>query len=188
MSYIVGGVAVAGLIYGVASSESAKSKQKKAIANAPKYSINDEAYQNQNIARANAFGRNRAIQKQQENIEQQATNDSAQARDYSSSTTDLLGTIAAINANKNTNLRGLSQDEAMLQNQSLTNLYNINNQLIDEKDKAWNYNHNMPYQSKIAMYRDQIQAGQQLAMKSADSLASVGSQYASSKSSNTGNI
>lgn len=181
MSYIVGGVAVAGLIYGVASSESAKAKQRKAISNAPKYSINDEAYQNQNLARSNAFGRNRAVQMQQQNISQQASNDEAQARDFSSSTSDLLSTVSAINANKNTNLRGLAQDEAMIQNQNLNTLYNVNNQMIDEKDKAWNYNHNMPYQSKIAMLRDQIQSGQQLAFKSADSLATVGSQYAASK-------
>lgn len=189
MSFVAVGVGVAGLAYGVYSSEHAKSQANKAqkaeqdaINNAPKYQVQDEAYQNKNIAEGQAFGRNRAIQMQQQNISQEAANAGATARDTATGTSDLLSTIAAINSNKNTNLRGLSQDEAQLQQQNVGALYGANNALIDEKDKAWNYNSNMPYQMKIAMLRDKIQFNQQVQQKSTDnafaSAASVAGAFA----------
>jgi len=170
--------------------EISKSKNNKkleeAIANAPKYNIQDEAYQNQDLARGQAFGRNRAIQTQQENISQEAGNANATARDVSSSTSDLLSTIAAINANKNTNLRGLSQDEASMRQQNMQTLYGVNNQMIDEKDKAWNYNTNMPYQMKIAALRDKIQYNSQMAQKGVDYEASTSSAFMGSMGSMMG--
>jgi len=189
MTWIAVGVGVAGLAYSVYSSEHAKSQANKAqkaeqdaINNGPKYQVQDEAYQNRNIAEGQAFGRNRAIQMQQQNIGQEASNAGAAARDVSSSTSDLLSTIAAINANKNTNLRGLAQDEAQVQQQNLGSLYNANNNLIDEKDKAWNYNSNMPYQMKIAMLRDKIQYNQNVQQKATDnafaSATSIAGAYA----------
>jgi hypothetical protein len=50
-------------------------------------------------------------------------------------------------------------------------LIGVNQQMIDEKDKAWNYNENMPYQMKVAALRDRIkfnqeQAAQQFAASS----------------------
>ncbi len=129
----------------------------KEIANAPRYKVQDEAYENQAIARSQAYGRDRSIQMQQENIGQEAANSAYNASRVTGSTSSLLSTIAAINANKNQNLRGLGQDEASLMNQKRQQLYGANNAMIDEKDKSWNYNVNMPYQMKIAALRDKIQ-------------------------------
>ena len=156
-----------GSLVGIMGAIGAKKNQKKLdklLANAPKYDINDEAYQNQDLARSQAFGRNRAIQMQEQNINQQAANAASQARQTTSSTSGLLQAIAAINASSNNSRRGLAQDEAAMQQQNMQNLYGANNAMIDEKDKAWNYNTNMPFQMKVASYRDRIKANQELQM------------------------
>src|SRR6478672_11184482 len=92
------------------------------IENMPKYQITDEAFENQNIARSQAFGRNRAFQMQEQNIDQQAANAGSQARAVTGSTSGLLSTIAAINANSNSARRGLAQDEALNQQQNTSQL------------------------------------------------------------------
>lgn len=149
----------------------------KQIDNRPKYTIQDEAYENQNMARSQAYGRDRAIAGQQKAIEQDASNAMGQAQQVSSSTSDLLSTIAAINSNKNTAIRGLANDEAQIQNQKVGQLYNVNNQMIDEKDKAWNYNTNMPYQMKIAALREKIKYNSEMAMKGVDYETSTSSSF-----------
>lgn len=162
-------------------SEISKNKNTKAlnreIARAPKYKINEEAYQNQAVAESQAYGKDRSITMQQQNLEQGAANAANQAKAVTNSTSGLLSTIAAINANKNTNIRGLAQDEAALQNQKIQQLYNVNNQMIDEKDKAWNYNTNMPYQMKIAALRDKIQYNTEMSMKGVDYETSTSSAF-----------
>lgn len=187
MSFIAAGVAVVGVGYSIYSSvhqsnlaKKAQKAQTDAINNAPKYQVQDEVYQNKNLAEGQAFGQNRALQMQQQNVSQEASNAGAQARDVSSSTSDLLSTVAAINANKNTTLRGLGQDQAAVQQQNMQTLYGVNNQVIDEQDKAWNYNQNMPYQMKIAALRDQIQTSRELSAKSADNAGSIATSYAGS--------
>jgi hypothetical protein len=144
----------------------AKKKQKKLnkmIENRPKYKIADEAYDNQAIAKAEAYGRDRAIQGQEQELEQGAANAVAAAKDVTAGTSGLLSTIAAINANKDAATRGLAQQEAQLQMQKKGQLLDVNNQMIDEKDKAWNYNENMPYQMKVAALRDRIKFNQEQA-------------------------
>jgi hypothetical protein len=158
----------------IEKSENEKKLQKE-IKNAPKYKIQGEAFENQAIAKSQAFGRDRDIQMQQENISQEASNAASEASKVSNSTTSLLSTIAAINANKNQNLRGLSQDEAGMRKGKMQDLYGANNAMIDEKDKAWNYNINMPYQMKIAALRDRIQANAEMSMAGVNYEASTSS-------------
>jgi hypothetical protein len=171
-------------------SEISKDKNNKAlkreIRRAPKYKIQDEALENQAIARTQAYGRDRSIMAQQENIEQEAANTAGQAKNISASTSDLLSTIAAINANKNTTLRGLAQDEASLQSSKMQDLYGMNNAMIDEKDKAWNYNINMPYQMKIAALRDKIKSNSEMSAKGIDYEASTSSAFAGAAGSMMG--
>lgn len=159
---VIGGVA--GAVGGFLKGNKRRRDQKnlnKLINNAPKYKINDEAYQNQAIARSQAFGRDRSIMGQEQALDQDASNSIAAAKDVTSSSSALLSTIAAINANKDEARRGLATTEAGLQNQKINNLYNVNNQLIDEKDKEWNYNNNMPYQMKVGALRDRIKFGEE---------------------------
>ncbi len=162
-------------------SEISKDKNNKKLArelkNAPKYKIQDEAFENQSLARSQAYGRDRAIQTQEENITQEAENSANNAAKVTGSTSSLLSTIAAINANKNQNLRGLGQDEAAMKNAKMQQLYGANNAMIDEKDKAWNYNTNMPYQMKIAALRDKIQSNTEMSAKGVDYEASTSSSF-----------
>jgi hypothetical protein len=158
----------------LAQTISAKNKQRKLnkeIANAPKYKITDEAYDNQAIAKGEAYGRDRAIQGREAQMDVEAANAITDVKDITTGTSSLLSTIAAIRANQDTNKRALAVDEAALKSQKKAQLLNVNAQMIDEKDKAWNYNENMPYQMKVAALRDRIkfnqeQAAQQFAASS----------------------
>ena len=115
----------------------------------PKYKIQEEAFQNQSMARSRAFGRDRSIQMQEENIEQEAANAAGEAKDITGSTSSLLSTIAAINANKGEQLRGLAQDESQVQAANMNQLYAANENMIDEQDKAFNQNEMAPWDAKL---------------------------------------
>lgn len=121
----------------------------KLLKEMPKYQIQDEAFENQNIARAQAYGRSSAVQMQEQNIEKGAAEAAASAKDVTSSTSGLLSTIAAINANQNNAMRGLAQDESAIQAQNTQQLQAANNAMIDEKDKAWRQNVYAPYDAKL---------------------------------------
>jgi hypothetical protein len=154
-----------GMIMGLIAQDKEKSLQRKQeaeIRNMPKYQINAEAYQNQAIARQQAYGRDTATQIQEAQVEQDAADAAFQAAGVTSSTNSLMATLAAINAGKSTARRELAAQEATLQGQRKGQLINVNNQMIDEKDKAWNYNINMPYQMRIAQLREQIKHQQEL--------------------------
>jgi hypothetical protein len=158
----------------------------KELANAPKYKITDEAFENQAMARSTAFGRDRGIQMGQENIAQSASDAASQARNVTNSTSSLLSTISAIQANKNQQLRGLAQDDAVLRNQKMQQLQGVNSQLIDEKDKAWNYNENMPFQMRVAMHRDKAKVGSEMEMAGVAAQAQTESALISSAGSIVG--
>lgn len=126
-----------------------KTRISRAIKGMPKYTINDEAFENQALARSQAFGRNRAVQMQESNIEQSAADAANQASGITGSTSSLLSTIAAINANKTAGLRDLAQTEAGIQQQNMGQLYGANQAMIDEKDKAWNQNVYAPWAAHL---------------------------------------
>jgi len=132
-------------------------KMKKLLANAPKYNIAPEAFETQALARSSAFGQDRAIQTEKENLAQQSANAAGQARDVSNNTSDLLSAISAINRNQSEQSRALTQDQSAMGNLKMQQLFGVNSQMIDEKDKQWNYNENMPFQMKVAAIRDKIQ-------------------------------
>lgn len=153
-----------GTLVGVIGAIGAKKNQKKLdreLKKAPKYKITDEAYENQNLARSQAYGQNPAIQNAQRQLDQDASDSVSQAKDITSNTSSLLSTIAAINANKNASSRALAGESAAIKQQNMQQLYGANNAMIDEKDKAWNYNQNMPFQMRVAAYRDRIKANQE---------------------------
>ncbi len=171
-----------GTVVAVAQSIGSKRNQRKLqreLKNAPKYKITDEAFNNQAIAQSNLYGRDRGIQMAQENVSQSAADASKQARDVTSSSSALLSAIAEINANKNQQLRGLSQDDQMLRQQKTGMLMGANNAMIDEKDKAWNYNQNMPFQMRVAALRDKIKTNQELTMAGISYEGQTASAFAS---------
>lgn len=184
-------MSAAGLVSSIAGSigkRKARKRLERELANAPKYKINEEAYQNQALAKNQAFGRDRSIQMQQENISQDIANAGAQARDITSSSSALLSTVAQLQQSKNQALRGLSQDEAGFQNQKMQQLMNVNNQMIDEKDKRWNYNENMPFQMRVAMYRDQRKAAEEMELAGVAAQAQTESALISSVGSMAGGL
>lgn len=122
---------------------------KDLINNRPKYNIAAQYGQNQALATSQAFGRDRSIQQQESNIEQDSANTVNDAQMYSSSTSGLLDALSKITSNKNSALRGLAADESAIQNQKISQLYGANTAQAEEQDKAWNYNVNQPYQLKL---------------------------------------
>lgn len=163
------GLVAAGL--GAIGSKRNQKKLDKLLKNAPKYNINQEAYDNQALARGAAFGRDRSIQMQQAQQDQQTVDATSAVKEVTNDTSSLLGAIAAIQAGRDVNTRNLASDEAQLQNQKMQQLLTVNNQMIDEKDKAWNYNTNMPFQMKVASLRDRVKANNELLLKGVDAQA-----------------
>lgn len=144
------------------------------LASRPQYQINEEAFENQDLARANAFGRDRAIQGMEQDIEQGAADTLGQAQGISSSSSALLSALGSINEQKNSALRGLGQDEAQLQRGKMQDLYGANMATIEEKDKAFDYNVNQPYQNKIEELRMRRKARQENAWRALDTVMGLG--------------
>lgn len=167
-------------------SRKAKKEIKKLLNNRPKYEIPDEAAENQASARSQAYGRDRSIQMQQENINQEAANAASAAKDVSGSTSSLLSTIAAINANKTGQIRDLAQDEAGMQQGKLQNMYAANSAMIDEKDKAWNYNVNMPYQQRLQRANEKLRRSQMITDSFTGVAIAVGGSAATQGTSDQG--
>ena len=156
-----------------ASKGGLKKQMETAIANRPKYEINPEAYENQAIAKSRAFGRDRSIQLAEENVDRDVATNIGQAKNISSNTGAILDTLSSLGTGAQDTKRGLAVNEAQLQNQKFGELYGANNAMIDEKDKAWNYNTNQPYQNTIQMLRDKRKARQEFLMKGLDLAGTV---------------
>lgn len=153
-------------------------KMARLIKNRPTYKINDEAFENQNLARSAAFGRDRSIQMQESQMEQDAANAASQAKDVTSSTSGLLSTIASIQANQNAAGRDLATTESSIQRDNLGNLMGANQAMIDEKDKAFDFNVNQPYQNKVQALRDRKKARGELVGSIVGGLTSIGASAA----------
>lgn len=142
----------------------------------PKYKISDEYAQNQGLATSQAFGRDRSIQQQETNLGEEAAGAISRAQDVSSSSSGLLNAIQNIVGSKNTALRGLAADEAAIQNQKIMQLYGVNKDAAEEQDKAWNYNVNQPYQTRMNELVQRRKARQENLFKVLDTLtAGLGS-------------
>lgn len=146
----------------------------KLIKTRPQYQVNDAAYENQALASANAFAPDRAIEGQRNQLEQDTANALGQAQQVSSSSSGILSTLAKLNESKNATMRGLATDEAAIQRDKLRDLYQANENLIGEQDKAWNYNVNEPYQNQVQMVRDKKKARQENMWKILDTVGSLG--------------
>lgn len=172
----VGGAIVGGVAGALKGRKRRKEKEKldKLLKQSPKYEVNEEAFQNQALARSQAFGRDRAIQMREQQLEQDTANAVTDAKDITTGTSSLLSTIAAIQANKDVATRSLAQDEASLRANNMRQLMAVNNAVIDEKDKAWNFNQNMPFQMKVAALRDRIKSNEeQSAQEAANANSSI---------------
>lgn len=148
------------------------------IRNRPKYNISDEYYANQGLATNNAFGRDRSVMAQEANIGQSAADSMYEAGNLSGSASALLGVLANVNNSKNSALRGLAADESAIQQQKLAKVLESNTALAEEKDKAWNYNVNEPYQNQMNYLVQKKRARTETAWKMMDFVASLGQSAA----------
>lgn len=129
-------------------------KINKQIGKMPKYKIQQEAFDNLNLAKANAFGRDRDVQMQEENIDSDVADAVGQAKDVTSSSSALLSTLAMLESGAGNAKRGLAQDESAIRRGNRQDLYAANNAMVDEKDKAWNHNVFAPWEAKLQALRE----------------------------------
>lgn len=128
---------------------SLKRKIERHMANRPTYEMSQQHLDNQALARTAAFGRDRAIMAQEENLEQQSADSIGTASQFSNSASGILATLSSITDSKNSALRNLAADEAVIQRSKMQDLYGANTALAEEEDKEFEYNVNMPYQKKL---------------------------------------
>lgn len=150
-----------------------KGEMDELIEKRPKYEIAPEAYTNQAIAKARAFGRDRTIQRAEENVDQDVATGIGQTKNISSSTGAILDTLGALSSSGMESKRALAGTESQLQNQRIADLYGTNSAMIDEKDKQFGYNVNDPYQLQIQKLREQRKYRQELLMQSLDLAGTV---------------
>ena len=63
----------------------------------------------------------------------------------------------------------------------MRDLYGANNAMIDEQDKAWNFNVNEPYQNQIQELRDRRKFRQELLFKAIDTAGAVAGSVVGAK-------
>lgn len=160
------GTAVA--LWGAHKASQQEKQQEELIKNRPKYNINSEAGTNQAIAGNQAayannqlYGQDQTKMLADQQVDANMANGVNAAQQSSNSTAGILSAIAGMNTGANQAKRqnaidasGRLQDKQGLAMQANSQLMGANNAMIDEKDKAWNFNVNEPYQNLIAMKRD----------------------------------
>lgn len=146
----------------------------------PKYEIADEAFESQELAKREAFGEDPSIVAARTEIEQGVADTMAEASKVSDSSSGLLATLSAINANKSQAYLGLAGQEAGLRSQKLGQLYRQNYAMIDEKDKAFEFNVAAPYAAKLDAMREQKTQRTENWMRAGEAVAGLGISAATS--------
>ncbi len=162
----------------------------------PTYTIAPEYEQNKALAEQEAFGTNPSIVRGMNAIDQSAASDVNTAQQYTSNTSSILNLLASINKNKTSDYQNLFGQNAMLQSQGRSKLMGANAAMAEERDKAWNFNVNEPYQNELAAERDFQKSTEEAHQKRADTLMSFfssmyggGGKMGGGKSSvDTGNV
>ena len=150
-----------------------KKRIKELEAARPLYKISDEAFENQEIAKRQAFGEPTEITTAKTALEQNVADTVSQATKVSDSGSGLLATLSAINSQKQKSYLGLASAEASIKSQRLGDLYRSNRAMIDEQDKAFEFNVAAPYADKLSTLRDQKTQRTENWMRVADSVAGI---------------
>lgn len=144
------------------------------LANRPKYTMSGQYLDNQAMAKAAAFGRDRAITQQEDNLEQQSSDAIGVAEQYSNSASGILATLSSITDSKNSALRNLAVDEAAINRGKMQDLYGANTAVAEEQDKEFEYNVNMPYQKKLEYLQNKKKRREQLTDQIIGSVVGLG--------------
>lgn len=143
------------------------------IENSPQYQIQDEAYENQALAKNMAFGEDRGLMQAEENIRTQSANAIGNVQQVSNSTQAIIDAMANITGQENQSLADVGVQKANVQSDRMRDLYGANNAMIDEQDKAWNFNVNEPYQNQVQALRDRKKFRQELLGKAIDTVGGI---------------
>lgn len=143
-------------------------------ANRPVYKIPGEAFTNQEIAQRQAFGTPAEIVSANTALNQNVSDAVSQATKVSDSGSSILATLSAINAQKQNSYLDLAKQESAIRNQKLGDLYRSNYAMIDEMDKAFEYNVNTPYTNELDMLQEKKRQRTENWWKAADVVASLG--------------
>lgn len=143
-------------------------KLKREIANRPKYEVDGTYAENQAITRNQAYGRAPGAVAAERNIGQGLSDTVAAAQSASNDSAAILASIASANQAANQSRVQLSDQEMQARSANAGQMMAANNQMAEEKDKAWNFNVNEPYQNRIQSLRDRKKARQELTMKGID--------------------
>lgn len=148
-------------------------KLKKLIKDRPKYEIAEEAYQNQVTAKNAAYGRDNATVNAEQQMAKNTADSMAAAKGVSSSGAGIMALLNSTEASNNAEKVNLANQEAQAQEAGKADLAQANAAMAEEKDKAFDYNVNQPYQNAIQSLRDKKRARQELLMKGIDSATTM---------------
>jgi hypothetical protein len=163
---------------------SLRKKLNKLFDERPEYKISEEYSNNQGLARNAAFGRDRSIMAQENNLEQQSADAIGVASQYSNSASGILATLSSITDSKNQALRNLAGDEAAIQRTKMQDLYGANVAMAEEQDKAFEYNVNTPYQKTIERLQERKRRRQGITDALTGASLTIGSTAATSGQTN----
>lgn len=152
---------------------SLKNRIKYAEKNRPAYKVADEAFENQEIAKRQAFGEVAEITAAKTSLEQNVADTMGQATKISDSGSGLLATLSAINSQKQKAYLGLAESESVIRSQKLGDLYRSNRAMIDEQDKAFEFNVAAPYADQLTTMRNQKTQRTENIMRGVDAAASI---------------
>lgn len=189
------GVGIYNIVSGWHKTHQSQKQLNGLMGNRPRYNVWSQYYDNLDLAQKNTkmysdLTKTNQMPGQQyaeDNLSQNTANTLGQAQMYGTDNPAILAQLAQ-NAvqTQNQGSRDLSMEGAQLRQQNYGNLAGArdeqagaNTALAEEKDKAWNYNTNMPYQLKVQMARDRIKTGQEQTAAGTDQLGSSSSSSAS---------
>lgn len=131
-----------------------RKKLNKLLKDRPTYEINPEAFENVAIAKSLAFGRDPSAVSAEQAIERNVADTVRQASLYTNSGTAILSALGSLSGQRSQATQNIAQNEAIQKQRNVTSLMAANQAMIDEKDKAFEYNENMPFQIKVADLRE----------------------------------
>jgi hypothetical protein len=154
--------------------------------NRPIYEINPEIYENVEIAKRRAYGQDPSVITAKTNLDVASSEAVSSAQQTSDSGANILAVLSAVNANKQQSFLNLAEYEAGLKSQNISELYQANYALSEEKDKSFDYNINTPYQEEVKEKRERIKAREERVWGLINPLAAMGAQYGLDQIGNTG--
>jgi len=139
----------------------------------PEYDIATEAIESQELAKRQAFGELPEITAARAGLEAGVAETMGEATKVTESGSSLLATLEAINAQKQKGFLNLAGQEASIRSQKMGDLYRQNYAMIEEKDKAFEYNVAAPYAQKLTGMREQKRQRTENWMKAADIVGGI---------------